>query len=729
MSYYSTVLRRILVAALMLWLASCAATDQPKSYDFPWENEELALDDRIDLLLSEMTTDEKISQLWYDSPAIPRLNIEAYNWWNEALHGVARSAKATVFPQTIGLAATFDSELMHRIGDAISDEGRAIYNQLNTSGKPLRQYMGLTYWSPNVNIFRDPRWGRGQETYGEDPYLSGSMGAAFVKGMQGPDPDQLKVATCSKHFAVHSGPEGERHGFNALVSAKEMAEFYLPAFKMCVDAGVEAVMCAYNRTNNEPCCGSPTLLQDILRDQWDFNGHIVSDCGAIMDFQWGHHYTDSLTESIALALKSGVNLNCGQAYRKMADALTQGLIDEKLIDTRLRPLLKSRFKLGFFDQKKPYDELLPQVVNDKSKRELAREAAQKSIVLLQNKNNILPLSKDLEFLYMVGPLGGNILSLVGNYNGLSPNFTTIVKGVTQKVTATTRVEYRPGVLLNSPNKNPIDWYSVQSREADATICVVGFSSQLEGEEGEAAASATHGDNPTMQLPESQLDLIRRLANDQKPVILVVCAGSPVDLSEVADLVDAIVYAWYPGEAGGLAVADILFGDVSPSGKLPITFPESVNQLPAFNDYTLVGRTYRYMDTAPLFPFGYGLGYASFALSDISIIEGKQTRLKTLLTNHGEMEAEEVLQLYITLNDAPVKVPRFELKDFKRIRLRPGETRDVEFILSKDNFYYFDDLGKRRQFNGTADVYISNYAPMEGIDLPGTIFQRIRIDLD
>lgn len=718
---------------LILLLSSLVSYDENPTIeknDHPWEDASLSTEQRIELLLEAMTLEEKMSQLRYDSPPLERLDIPEYNWWNEALHGVARSAKATVFPQTIGLAATFDTELVERIGVAISDESRAIYNQMINEGKPLRQYMGLTYWSPNVNIFRDPRWGRGQETYGEDPFLSGSMGAAFIRGMQGDDPDHLKVATCAKHFAVHSGPEGERHGFNAKTSPKEMAEFYFPAFKMCVDAGVEAVMCAYNRTNGEPCCGSPYLLQSTLRDNWGFDGHVVSDCGAILDFQWGHHYTDTLPESIALALKSGVNLNCGQAYRSLSDALDMGLINEALIDESLRPLLSTRFKLGMLDADPTgkYGDITPEVINSASHQALAREAAQKSIVLLQNKGNVLPLSKNLEFLYMVGPLGGNMLSLVGNYNGLSPNMVTIVEGVTQKVTATTRVEYRPGVLLNTPNKNPIDWYSVQAREADATICVVGFSSLLEGEEGEAAASATHGDNPTMQLPDSQLDLIKRLSNDEKPVILVVCSGSPVDLSEVVDLVDAIVYAWYPGEAGGLAVADVLFGDVSPSGKLPITFPKSVNQLPPFNDYSIKGRTYRYLKEEPLFPFGYGLTYGDITLEDLYVDQDDQLLLVKVNTNNASSQSmEEVVQLYVSLEDAE-DVPVYEIKNFVRLRLEEGQQKSVSFELDKADLVYYNDAGEALVYSGDITVHIGTSSPGAAAQRLGAQLVKKRIEL-
>ncbi len=717
----------ILIFLFLIIIASCS--DQPKQAPAETTQNAKTVSERADSLLALMTLEEKISQLRYDSPPIERLNIPAYNWWNEALHGVARSAKATVFPQTIGLAATFDPELMQRVGDAISTESRAIYNEMVRKEKPFKQYMGLTYWSPNVNIFRDPRWGRGQETFGEDPLLSGEMGAAFIRGMQGDDPDRLKVATCAKHFAVHSGPEGERHGFNAKTSKKEMAEFYLPAFKMCVDAGTEAVMCAYNRTNDEPCCGSPYLLQEVLRNEWGFQGHVVSDCGAIMDFQWGHHVTDSITQSIALALKSGVNLNCGQAYQQISKAIEQGLVDEELIDERLKPLLLTRFKLGFFDpvEVSPFSDISVEIINSEKHRQLAYETAQKSAVLLQNKNNVLPLSKDLNFVYMVGPLGSNEVSLVGNYNGLSPNMVTLVEGVTRAVSATTRIEYRPGVLLNAPNSNPIDWYSVQSREADATICMVGFSSQLEGEEGEAIASATHGDNPTMQLPASQIDLIKRLSNDERPVVLVVNSGSPVDLSQVKDLVDAIIYAWYPGEAGGLALADLIFGEFSPSGKLPITFPKSVDQLPAFNDYSLKGRTYRYMNEEPLYPFGFGLSYTSFELSQADIeVQEDEIIIKTNVSNSGSFDGEEVIQVYLSLEEAPVDVPIYEIKSFKRIAVPAGETLNVTFSLAKEHIVYYDTNGESKVYSGKLKIHVGNVSPGNSSVQQSTIISSTEI---
>ncbi|MEN1783626.1 MAG: glycoside hydrolase family 3 N-terminal domain-containing protein [Bacteroidota bacterium] len=692
-------------------------TQEQTTYQYAWQDSSLTVSSRVQLLLGEMTFSEKVGQLRYDSPAIERLNIPAYNWWNEALHGVARSAKATVFPQAIGLAATFDEGLMNRVGNVISDESRAIYNLLQQHDKPMAQYMGLTYWSPNVNIFRDPRWGRGQETYGEDPLLAGRLGAAFIKGMQGDDPNGLKVATCAKHFAVHSGPEAERHGFDAKANKRDLFETYLPAFEKCIDAGVEAVMCAYNRTNGEPCCGSPYLLQDILKDQLGFKGHLVSDCGAISDFHSGHHYTESLEASIALAMQSGINLNCGQSYQEIPALVEKGIIAPSLVDSLLAPLLSTRFKLGMFNRQdqRPYAHLGEKDIHSSAHQALSKEAAQKSIVLLQNKEGVLPLRKDLDFLYMVGPMGGNVLSLLGNYNGLSPDLKTVVEGITEKVSPITRVEYRPGALLHTPNSNPIDWFSVQSREADATVVVLGFTAMLEGEEGEAIASTTHGDNPTLKLPESQLELLRKLATDEKPVIAVICSGSPVDLTEVLPLTDALLFAWYPGEAGGEALADIIFGDVSPSGKLPITFPQHVDQLPPFNNYSMKGRTYKYMTKPPLFPFGYGMTYGKPMIEKLEAKkENDSLKIVGRLMNEGKYDTNEVLQLYTSFLDGPSGMPQAELKNFKRVYLKKGVEEEVVFSIDSKDIFYYNEEGQKIPYKGALKVTIGFSAPIAAI---------------
>jgi len=613
----------------------------------PWFNSELDMDTRISSLIDAMTIEEKISQTVNNSAAIDRLGVDEYNWWSEALHGVARSGRATVFPQAIGMAATFDPVLLENVGEAISDEARAINNHLLASGRKQTLYQGLSFWSPNVNIFRDPRWGRGQETYGEDPFLSGSLGAAFVRGMQGCDPTYLKTAACAKHFAVHSGPEALRHEFNAIASPKDLRETYLPAFKKCVDAGVEAIMCAYNRTNDEGCCGSNVLLQEILIHEWNFQGHIVSDCGAIKNFHNQHGLTANAAESAALALKSGVNVNCGNTFSEgLQDALDQGLISEDELDASLKRLYRTRFKLGMFDDpsKNPYRSIGTEVINDEAKQQLALEAAHKSVVLLKN-DNALPLNPDSKFIYMTGPLASNTLSLVGNYNGINSNMKTVVEGVAAKVSPSTRMQYRQGALLTTENLNSMDWFSGQAKDADATIVVLGLTLLLEGEEGESIASPDKGDILDMKLPESQLILLRKInekaRSTGKKVITVICAGMPLDLREVTQLSDAVLYAWYPGERGGDAIADILFGSVSPSGKLPVTFPESVDQLPEFKDYSMKGRTYKYMTESPLYPFGFGLSYGKLdweaPVTNTSKLKSKQQLdLSLNIQNNGTM---------------------------------------------------------------------------------------------
>ncbi len=687
----------------------------------PWFSSELEMETRISSLIDAMTLEEKIAQTVHNSEAVEHLGVEEYNWWNEALHGVARSGRATVFPQAIGLAATFDPALLENIGDAISDEARAINNHLLESGKKQTLYQGLTFWSPNVNIFRDPRWGRGQETYGEDPLLSGELGAAFVRGMQGCDLKYLKVAACAKHFAVHSGPEALRHEFNALVSPKDLRETYLPAFKKCVDAGVEAVMCAYNRTNDEGCCGSNVLLQDILLDEWDFQGHIVSDCGALENFHRKHGLTSSSAESAALALLHGVNLNCGATYRKsLKNAIEQNLITEDDLDLSIRKLMRTRFKLGMFDapEEVPYRWIGTEVINDEEKQQLAWEAAKKSIVLLKN-DNTLPLDPNSKFIYMTGPLANNNLALVGNYNGINSDMRTIVEGIAEKVSPSTRLQYRQGALLTTENKNDIDWYSGQAKDAEATIVVLGLTLLLEGEEGESIASPNKGDILDMQLPESQLKLLRRI-NDRtraggKKLITVICAGMPLDLREVSELSDAVLYAWYPGERGGEAVADIIFGNVSPSGKLPITFPKSVEQLPDYEDYSMQGRTYKYMQDSPLYPFGFGLDYSELeweipSVRNFTVRKHQELEISLNIVNNGSVDAEEVVQAYLSIESEEEELPVASLIDFKRIAVNKGAHSKVTFIIPYEVFNYYNSNGKRIQHRGRATITIGNASP-------------------
>lgn len=724
---------------LLLFIFTLFLLQNIKAQDQIWLNEELDMEERISALIDAMTLEEKISQTVNNSVAIDRLCVDEYNWWSEALHGVARSGRATVFPQAIGLGATFDPELLNKIGSAISDEARAINNHILANGKKQALYQGLTFWSPNVNIFRDPRWGRGQETYGEDPFLTGTLGAAFVRGMQGNDPKYLKVAACAKHFAVHSGPEALRHEFNAIASPKDLRETYLSAFKSCVDAGVEAVMCAYNRTNNEGCCGSNLLLQDILLNEWKFQGHILSDCGALDNFHRGHKLTANTAESAALAMKRGVNLNCGDTYTEgLKSAIDQGLITEQDLDISLKRLFRTRFKLGMFDspEKNPYRQIGTEVINDKPKQQLALEAAQKSIVLLKN-DHALPLSPDSKFIYMTGPLVSNTLSLVGNYNGLNSNMKTIDEGIAGKVSPSTIIEFRQGALLTTENLNSMDWFSGQAADADATIVALGLTLLLEGEEGESIASPDKGDILDMKLPESQLNLLRKISKKAKSggkkVITIVCAGMPLDLREVTELSDAVLYAWYPGESGGDAIADIIFGNVSPSGKLPVTFPESAEQLPAFDNYSMDGRTYKYMKGLPLFPFGFGLSYAEFEwgkplVNNPGLKVDQNLEVSINIRNTGSIDADEVVQVYLNIQNGKENLPISSLIDFKRIALNKGDQSKVTFSIPYKEFYFYNSQGDKIQHHGKATIIIGNSSPGERSVQLGAKSYKFEVDV-
>ncbi len=714
-------MKHLKILTLTLLLLTCVSFNGVAQTDCDsklWKNDALSFDERVELLMKCLTVDEKISQLLNASSAIDRLDIKSYDWWNEALHGVARGPKATIYPQAIGLASTFDRDLIQKVGNAISTEARAVNNHLVKSNGEFIRYMGLSFWSPNVNIFRDPRWGRGQETYGEDPFLSGQIGASFIKGMQGDHPKYLKTAACAKHYAVHSGPEADRHSFNAIVNPQDLKETYLPAFKACVDAGVEAVMCAYNRTNDEACCGSPTLLQSILREDWGFKGHVLSDCWAIRNFHQSHKITDTPEASAALALKSGTNLNCGDTYEKLGEALKQGLITVEDIDNGLRPLLKTRFKLGMFDtpEVNPYANIGLDAVRSKEHIALTREVAQKSIVLLKNDNNVLPLNKEAKQLFISGPLAGDVRTLIGNYHGLGDNLVTLVEGVVGKVSPITRVQYRAGAMINQKNSNDGDDYSHLAGKADATIIGLGLTIVMEGEENEAIGSTDKGDNLSMSLPESQMTYLRKMRGQhKKPLIVVVFAGCPLDLQEVSKLADAVIYAWYPGEQGGNAIADVIFGDVAPSGKLPLTFPMNKEQLPDYADYNMDGRTYKYMTKTPMYPFGFGLSFASLELSDITIASKKIKKNTTptvtvTVKNTSNYHLEDVFQLYVSLKGNDQGVPLAALKDFKRVSLKPNASETLQFKLNQDVFNYFDKNGVSKRHKGNAVITIGNSSP-------------------
>ncbi len=707
------------------------------SVEFPFLDTDLSLDERIHDLISRLTLEEKVSMMMHDSPAIERLGIPAYNWWNECLHGVARAGRATVFPQAIGMAATFNEELIFQVSSAIADEGRAMFHA--AVALDIRErYSGITYWTPNINIFRDPRWGRGMETYGEDPYLTSRMGIAFVKGLQGDHPRYLKTAACGKHYVVHSGPEGLRHEFNAIARKKDMHETYFPAFKALVqEANVEAIMCAYNRTNDEPCCGSKLLVQDILREQWGFQGHVVSDCWAIRDLHEGHKVTATPQESAAMALKSGINLNCGSIYNPyLAEAVEQGLVEEKEVDESLAVLLRTRFRLGLFDpeENNPYASVSTDVINCDRHRDLAREVAQKSVVLLKN-NGVLPLAKETKSLFVLGPNANNVEVLIGNYYGVSGKMVTILEGLAAKVAPGCMIQYKKGFLLDRPNVNPIDWTSSDAKKADVSIVVMGISPLIEGEEGEAIASPHKGDRLDYNLPESQIEFLRLMREENdKPIVVVITGGSPMNLKEVHEIADAVVLAWYPGEEGGNAVADVVFGDVNPSGRLPVTFPESIDQLPPFEDYSMIGRTYRYMTQKPMYPFGYGLSYTSFIyenlrLSKDQLASGEPVEMEFVVKNTGELSGEEVVQLYLTLPDKGYQNPLYTLQGIKRVALNPGEGQQIKFTLSPVQMESVTMDGSRVIEEGEYAITIGGSSPGERsveLGMPGFLSAKFRV---
>jgi beta-glucosidase len=681
---------------------------------------------RIKGMISKMTLEEKVSQLSYNAPTVESAGIPKYNWWNECLHGVARAGLATVFPQAIALAATFDEALIRQVAEAISDEARAKYNEAVKRGN-RSQYYGLTFWTPNINIFRDPRWGRGQETYGEDPYLTGRIGLALVKGLQGDDPgSHLKAAACAKHYAVHSGPEKQRHVFNAVVTKKDLFETYLPAFKLLVENDVETVMGAYNRTLGEPCGGSTYLLKDILLGKWGFKGHVTSDCWAIQDFHKYHKVTKTPEESAAMALKAGCDLNCGCTYPMLTAAYKQGLVTENDIDTALTRLLRTRFKLGMFDppENDPYRNLGNEVVDCEKHRALALEAARKSIVLLKNDNNLLPLDDSAKQILLIGPGAANVLTLLANYYGMSSKLVTILEGLAGKIKDKPAIsfEYRQASLMYEPNHRGYAAFGGGGEDAppfgldgvDVVVAVYGLDGSMEGEEGDAIASDSNGDRDAIELPPWQLNFLRRIKKAGKKVILVLTGGSPIAFPE--DIADAILFAWYPGEEGGNAVADLIFGDAVPSGKLPVTFPRSTSQLPPYEDYSMKGRTYRYMKEDPLYPFGFGLSYTTFRFdgaeaSNPSVAAGGSVKLKILVSNTGTRDAEEVVQIYVTRDSRNEDEPAASLKGFKRVKVPSGKTVAAEIELPASAFETVNAEGESVLLPGTYTVTAADAAPV------------------
>ncbi len=830
----------------------------------PYQDPSLPPEERARDLVSRMTLAEKVSQMSHAAPAIERLDVPAYNWWNECLHGVARAGLATVFPQAIGLAATWDTELLAQVADAISDEARAKHHAALRRGE-RGIYQGLTFWSPNVNIFRDPRWGRGHETYGEDPYLTARLGVTFVKGLQGDDPRYLKLVATPKHFAVHSGPEPERHHFDARVNARDLGDTYLPAFEACVrEGGAFSVMGAYNRTNGEPCCAGPTLLQEILRETWGFEGYVVSDCWAIIDIYKHHRIVETPAEASALAVKSGCDLNCGCSYDTLILAVREGLIDEETIDRAVSRLFTARFRLGMFDlpERVPFAEIPFEVVASPRHAALALESARESLVLLKNEGALLPLSKELPSIAVIGPNADALASLLGNYNGTPRHATSLLEAIRRKVGPETRLytargcslaegfpilEVIPGAYLrplnahagesgltaayyanpdfegepvrtavdpridftwltSTPTSGPpnapfsvrwegflvppvsgtyrlgvrgfdryrlildgeriVDFESEHEPEsrsrdttleagrlyplrlemashradgqirllwarpdtdlltpaleaaerADVVVLALGLTAQLEGEEMTVDLPGfAGGDRTTLDLPAPQQALLERVHALGKPIVLVLYSGSALAVNWAADHVPAIVEAWYPGQAGGEALADILFGDYNPAGRLPVTFYRSVNDLPPFEEYAMEGRTYRYFAGEPLYPFGYGLSYTRFAYSALRVAEHTTpVTVSVEVKNVGERPGDEVVQCYLSVPHGP----RWSLAGFRRLHLQPGESARVDFELTPQELSYVDEEGRRVIEPGTYGVWVGGGQPETGHDVPG-----------
>ena len=654
---------------------------------------------KAEALVARMTVEEKASQLRFDAPAIERLGVPEYNWWNEALHGLARGGTATSFPQAIGMAAMFDDELVQKIADAASTEARAKYNALFAEGD-RDIYHGLTMWSPNINIFRDPRWGRGHETYGEDPYLTARLGKAFVRGLQG-DGETLKTAACAKHFAVHSGPEALRHSFNAVASPKDMEETYLPAFRALVqEAGVEAVMGAYNRTNGEPCCAS-SFLMNKLRGEWGFEGHFVSDCWAIRDFHENHKVTSAPVESVTKALKAGCDLNCGCTYQHIMHAYELGMITEEDITRCAVRLFTTRFLLGILgDEGSEYDAIPYTAVEAPENLALAHEAALKSCVLLKN-SGLLPLSLgSCGTLGVIGPNANSRVPLVGNYHGTSSRYITVLEGIQDYAGDQCRILYSEGCALSEdrvealakPNDRLAEAIAV-AKNSDTVLLVLGLDETLEGEEGDTGNSYFSGDKNDLLLPAPQRLLMEKVLDIGKPTVVILMAGSSIDISYAQERADAVLLSWYPGARGGKAIAELLFGKHSPSGKLPLTFyrDEALNEMPAFTDYSMEGRTYRYYGGVPLYPFGYGLTYGNCSVTALQA--DKQQALVTVL-NAGSVETEDVIELYIHDDLSPLAPPNPVLCGFKRVKLAAGEEQQFRLAIDPAAFTAVNEDGKR-----------------------------------
>lgn len=675
--------------------------------------------ERAEALVSQMTVDEMASQLKFDAPAIERLGIPAYNWWNEGLHGVARAGTATVFPQAIAMAAAWDTDLMKAEASVISEEARAKYNESIKHGD-RDIYKGLTLWSPNVNIFRDPRWGRGHETYGEDPTLTSRLAVPFIEGLQG-DGEYLKTAGCAKHFAVHSGPEALRHSFDAKANKKDMYETYLPAFEACVkEADVEAVMGAYNRTNGEPCCASEELMEHILREDWKFEGHYVSDCWAIRDFHEHHMVTKNGVESSALALNKGCDLNCGCTYLCLKEALNKRLTTKEKVKEAAIRLFTTRFLLGMFDETE-FDKIPYTAVESKEHLELSRKAAEESIVLLKN-NGILPLKKEeLKIIGVIGPNADNRSSLDGNYHGTASRYITALEGIQDYVGDDVRVMYAKGSHLFLDKEEALAQEDDRIAEAlsvaehsDVVVLCIGLDESLEGEEGDTGNAYASGDKENLEFPKSQQRLMHAVLETGKKVIVCNFTGSAMNLSEAEEKAEAVIQAWYPGSQGGKALANILFGEVSPSGKLPITFYRTLDQLPDFTDYSMKGRTYRYLTEEPLYPFGYGLSYGDVQVKKAEFAKAPEkeqdAEICVTVKNYSEVATRDVVEVYIKNQDSKYAPVNPALCGFAKVSLGAGEEKELTITVSKEAYKVVNDEGEKIFDSSSSVLFVGTNGP-------------------
>jgi beta-glucosidase len=710
---------------LLIFLSLDISAFAQKKFDYPFQNPALSISARVNDLVSRLTLEEKVNQMLNTTPAIERLGIPPYDWWNESLHGVARTKYPTTsYPQAIGMAATFDVDAMKKMGDFTSDEGRAIHNE-SLRKKDYSRYTGLTYWTPNINIFRDPRWGRGQETYGEDPFLTAMIGTAFVTGLQGNDPKYLKAAACAKHYAIHSGPESSRHTFDVNVSNHDLWDTYLPAFRqLVVNAKVAGVMCAYNAYAGQPCCGSDKLMVDILRNQWNFKGYVTSDCGAIDDFYQTHKLFPDAESSATDAVLHGTDVECGNhTYKTLMQAVKDGKLTEKDIDVSLKRLFTIRFRLGMFDPASMVKYAQIPITNLESQphKDLALKMARESIVLLRNapatgqKNNLLPLNKNIKHIAVLGPNADNANTQLGNYNGHPSVVTTVLQGIKNEL-KNADIFYSKATDFVSDDPQDFSKLIDSIKDADVIIYVGGISPRLEGEEMKVQIPGfSGGDRTSIALPTVQTDFLKALKATGKPVVFVMMTGSAIAIPWEEENIPGILNAWYGGEAAGTAVANVLFGDYSPSGKLPVTFYKSDSDLPPFEDYSMKNRTYRYFNGEALYPFGFGLSYTKFTFSNLKLSKTKIKKnepvdAEVTVTNKGKVASDDVLQLYLTHLPGGENIPLYSLKGFKRISLAPGASQKVKFTINPDMMKLVNNNGRSVLNSGNIKISIGESLP-------------------